>query len=235
MVTGVLLMKKTRYLLMSDLHIGSGRCNIAAVIERIEEHCPETIIIVGDLFEEGVVNNGEMDLVQYLLRNHKKVVRIDGNHDDSYHLPGIDMIKELHWQIGNKRFCAIHGHRLDPCSLIFGQPAIDRFFLLLISLLRMVGFLGYNLSDWLDKYHREFSENLAKKAIKFAARRRIKADVIICGHTHQPMERTVVVKGRKVHYYNLGSCLDGECSYGTIDEDGNFQLHVVPNQNKSNV
>ncbi len=141
---------------------------------------------------------------------------------------GIPARKKYEWTRGGKKFCAIHGDKLDVASFLFDEPLVDKVFYDFLWLFKKINFGGFNAVTWHDSFHDTFSESIAKKAMAYAKKKGI--DVIICGHTHKPLYRNCLGKnGKEVHYFNSGGWIKGLCSsYITIDEHGNVQLHELP-------
>lgn len=129
--------------------------------------------------------------------------------------------------MNGKKFCAIHGHQFDRFCFIFDEPLIDKIFLHFMWLFKMINILGFNAVKWHDSFHDNFSDFIAKKAMKYAKKKNI--DVIICGHTHKPLHFNFSDKnGKKIDYFNCGGWIKDLCSsYITIDKNCKVELYSL--------
>ena len=228
-------MNKTDVLIISDIHLGHASCNAGTLLEFLTNSSFGTLIILGDLFEiGGTISDEQFKILEYLRQMRDKIVYIDGNHDPRHEvlvkeIIGVKPIRKYIWDMGGKRFCAMHGHQFDKFCFIFSLSLIDKLFSKLISFLKMIHFERFSLKRWIDYYHNKFSDHIAKKAIRYAKRRGF--DVMICGHTHVPLELTYRRRKRVIQYFNSGCLVENQCSYITIDKDGNVKLHsMTPNE-----
>ncbi|OGZ64555.1 MAG: hypothetical protein A3A98_03295 [Candidatus Staskawiczbacteria bacterium RIFCSPLOWO2_01_FULL_40_39] len=224
-------MNETDILVISDIHLGSDICNAKMLLETLQSYEYRKLIIVGDLFQDGgVLNDEHFEVIKYLRAYREKIKCIDGNHDPVEEslvngVIGIHVVKKYHWEMNGKKLCAMHGHQFDKWCFIFSEPFIDRFFLNFMWLLKMVTIKGWSLASWFESFHNEFSRRLADRAIKYARKKNI--DMIICGHTHQPVHVKFRGKKSEVDYFNCGAWVENMCSFITIDKDCNIQLHLV--------
>lgn len=227
-------MKRKR--LISDIHIGSEDCKAESLLELLEKSPDdEEWIIVGDLFQEGgVISDKQFEVIEWLRKNRKRVICVDGNHDPIEKgliekIIGINVLKKYEWWVFGKKICAIHGHQFDRLCFFFREPLIDKMFINFLWFLRMINIQGFNVAKWIDNIHNRFSRHIASKAIKYAKKHKI--DVIICGHTHMPSHFVSSDKnGRTIDYYNCGGWIDNPCSFIIIDENCKIELRsIFPN------
>ena len=77
-------MKKIKVyaLVISDVHLGSPDCQALLLLEVLQRYDFELLIIVGDLYQWGQINDEQMEIVDFIRKiGHKNIVYIDGNHD----------------------------------------------------------------------------------------------------------------------------------------------------------
>ena len=231
-------MEKTHTLLISDIHLGSENCHAKLLLGTLQGFDYERIIVIGDLYERGsFICDEQFEIVKYLRANRKKLIYIDGNHDPSLRrvpdrVLGVKAIRKFKWQLGAKRFYAIHGHQFDRFCFIFSEPLIDKMISCAILFLQRMDVRKFHVGRWIDNLHISYSRHVATRACNHARRR--KADYIICGHTHRPgiFSLQSGKTGRAVEYVNCGSWVDDPCSFVTIDADGNLKLHFVSASNQ---
>src|SRR3989338_5631641 len=107
-------MNQTKILIISDVHLGRENCNIKALLEILTSYSFEKLIILGDLFEKRAMIS-QLEFLEYLQKIAAKITYINGNHDPSNEflaerLIGVKPVRKFEWLMGNKKFCAMHGH-----------------------------------------------------------------------------------------------------------------------------
>jgi UDP-2,3-diacylglucosamine pyrophosphatase LpxH len=184
------------------------------------------LIVLGDIIETGgKIKGGEFKVLRYLYKHRRQTRFIDGNHDPAEEslvklIMGKRVLRKYEWYAGGKKLCVIHGHQFDRVLGIFTLPFLDRIFTKTIRCMRKVHIKGYGLNNLISYLHSTYSDRIAKRARKYARHRKRKIDIIICGHTHEPLDRG--------DYYNTGSWVEDVCSFITVSADGVVELHLVP-------
>jgi UDP-2,3-diacylglucosamine pyrophosphatase LpxH len=239
-------MKTASIVIISDIHLRSENCQAKLLLNTLREYDYETLIINGDLIEDDRVhpdnikmNWRQFQLIEYMrarLRKKntaKKIIRIGGNHDFSGHdfinqILGIETLLEYRWEMNGKKFCTIHGHQFD--RFVFKNPLLSKFISNITLFLQKIDSRKRYLTRMIDRFHTKWfrlTEIVAHDAIEFARREGI--DVIICGHTHEGMQRVFTEDGRTIEYWNSGDWTGHRCSFITIDEKGVIELHFFMN------
>src|ERR1039457_1401959 len=239
-------METAPIVIISDIHLRSENCQARLLLHTLNQYDYETLIINGDLIEDdhATSDNIKMNWHQFRfivymrerLRKkhmHKKIVRIGGNHDISGNdfinqVLGIETLQEYRWEMNGKNFCVIHGHQFD--RFVFKNPLLSKFISNITLFLQRIDSRKRHLTRMIDRFHTKWfrlTEIVAKDAMEFARREGI--DVIICGHTHEGMQRVFTEEGRIIEYWNSGDWTGHECSFLTIDEKGTLELHFFAN------
>lgn len=228
---------KIRTLFISDIHLLTQRSQAdkALAILRLFEF--DKLVIVGDLFDVWALKRKfyfdatQLDLIRKILKlivKGKTVVYIRGNHDDEVsnplgelvEIPNFSIVEEhLHTTVDGRKIICIHGHQWDMMVTkrkwlaLLGDRAYS-FSFYLTNLLRKLGF-KFSLSNKL--------KGMAKKIflgyfIECAEHYRYThgADIVMCGHTHQPCMTDV--------YINTGDFVDNN-SFVIECLDGRLELH----------
>ncbi len=238
-------MRRYHTILISDLHLGSGQCNVAVLLVFLRSVLYHRLIIVGDLIENGAtLSDQEMEVIEYFRENRERITIIDGNHDPVEQgmvkaLLGIKVVKKYRWKIRGKEFCALHGHQFHVTSFIFKSWIIDKLFGWTVWFAKKC----YGLSHLVTFLHDKFSWSIARKVIEYAKKRKKlrkqkkqrrfeesdkKEIKIFCGHTHKVLHLVSYHKDKRIVYINLGGFLIGDpCSFGGIDFDGNATVHLI--------
>jgi UDP-2,3-diacylglucosamine pyrophosphatase LpxH len=239
-------MKTVSIVIISDIHLRSENCQAKLLLNTLREYDFETLIINGDLIEDDKVlpdnikmNWHQFQFIEYIrsrLRKKntsKKIIRIGGNHDSSgtdfiNQVLGIETLKEYRWVMNGKTFCVIHGHQFD--RFIFKNPLMSRFISNIILFLQRIDSRKRHLTRMIDTFHTKWfrlTEIVAQEALKFARKEGI--DVIICGHTHEGMQRSLSFDGHTIEYWNSGDWTGLNCSFLTLDINGIVKLHLFAN------
>jgi len=237
-------MKTTSIVIISDIHLRSENCQAKLLLATLREYDYETLIINGDLIEDDRIhpdnvkmNWHQFQFIEYLrsrLRKKntlKQIIRIGGNHDISGNdfinqVLGIETLLEYRWEMNGKKFCVIHGHQFD--RFVFNNPLLSKFISNITLFLQKIDNRKQHLTRMVDKFHTKWfrlTDIVANDAIEFARRQNI--DVIICGHTHEGIQRVSTGKGRTIEYWNSGDWTGHRCSFITINNNGVIELHFL--------
>jgi UDP-2,3-diacylglucosamine pyrophosphatase LpxH len=222
----------TDTLIVSDLHLGIPASRPGDVLDLLRHWRFARLILLGDVFHDRHLQHLGADAWR-LLRHLRElavgggaeVVWIKGNHDREMHdvvalLTGVRMRGSYRWSCGGRSHLALHGDRFD--RFVTNNRRVCS------ALSRAYGFCQRRLSRqgrWpgvIDRLHGHFTdlgEQVAVRASRFAMRRA--ADVVVCGHTHEPAHRRFGHPGPGgVDYYNAGSWVARPASFLAVDADG---------------
>lgn len=235
-----------RSVFISDLHLGSYRCNAPALSNFLARTEPEALYLVGDILDVWALRPGatlpsaHQDVARRifeLARIGTRVVLIPGNHDDVFlrladmMLPGIEVRRDCIVETGQgARYLVIHGHEQDAYFGSTGYVA------------RVGSRIGERVGEIVHAVvasRREAErrptagrrlrvKRLVSGASRFeqalAAEARSRgADGVICGHLHVPADADI----DGVHYLNCGDWLR-HCSAVTEDATGAMNLQYWP-------
>ncbi len=236
-------MIKVDTIIASDFHLGSENCQAKLCLDTLLQYQCKRLILNGDLVEDDQVfsfetkmNWHQFQLIEHFRRMLKKemgvkLIRTAGNHDCSGHdfmnqVLGIKSLKKKLWKVNGKVFCVIHGHQFD--RFVFKNRFLSKVISKIFLFLQKYDTRSRTFSRWLDRLHGRWfrlSELVAQGAIGYAHKKKI--DVIICGHTHQPLRLVDCKNGHTVCYWNTGGWTDTECSFLTIDDQGEVTLRAA--------
>jgi len=219
-------------LIVSDIHLGSNVARPKEVLELLQSFNFKRLILLGDIFDDlnfRRLKKEHWNLLSYIrkLSNPGKnieVVWVEGNHDEGLinklsHLIGIEAHMEYEFEICGNKILAIHGHQFDRflnenvfisniASFIYNKiQKYDR------DRQTVSRFIKRKSKGWLRLSHK-----VADSAIEYAKRKN--KDTIICGHTHQILQKT----SGGVTYFNTGCWTDIPSTYITIDFEGNVRI-----------
>jgi len=238
---------KTHYktIILSDLHLGISNSRVKEVVEFLQKHTCDTLILNGDIIDGWQLRkSGEWKkrhtrffriLMKYLYKYNTKIIYLRGNHDDFLDeiLPfsfGPFVIKRTHiLQSGDKKYYVIHGDIFDTVTTK-------------LKWLSKLGDTGYTFLLWLNRHYNHYR---AKKGLPYyslsqVVKAKVKSavsfisdfeeqlsevarangcDGIICGHIHQAANKEI----NGIHYLNSGDWVE-TMSALTESEDGEWKI-----------
>lgn len=244
-------MEKIRTLFISDVHLGTKKCQAEKLLEVFKNYDFEQLVIVGDFIDLTSLkrkfywNESHSTVIQKILRFSRKGVKVNyilGNHD--HYLRGL--IKESNLNIGDIEisdemfYMTMKGESIYICHG-------DQFdgFVRLHPFLYMIGDFAYELSFKINKIYNKirsvfgleywslskFLKSKVKDAISFVndfkllslmKLKEVDCDAIMIGHIHTPAIEEIEDK----NYYNTGDFCES-CSYIIEDLEGNIILRYI--------
>ena len=244
-------MEKVRTLFISDIHLGTKKCQADKLLEVFKIYEFDQLIIIGDFIDLTSLKRkfywteDHSTVIQKILRLSRKGVKINyilGNHDhylrglikeSNINIGDIEISDELFYQtINGESIYICHGDqfdgfiRLHPFLYMIGDFAYEFSFKINTLYNKIRKFFG--LEYWsLSK----FLKSKVKDAISFIndfkllSVKKLKemgSDSIMIGHIHTP----TIEKIEDNNYYNTGDFCES-CSYIIEDLDGNIILKFI--------
>jgi len=227
-------LNKVDTIIISDVHLGSEVARPKQIVEMLSQYTFNRLILLGDIFDNlnfarlKKEHWGLLSVVRKLSnpKRNIEVVWVEGNHDEGLseimsHLIGIDVFKEYSWVLNSKKFLAIHGHQFD--RFLNENIVISAVSSFIYDRIQRWGnekqtvarFLKSKSKGWL-----RLAKKIADGAVEYGRHR--KADVVICGHTHQAEKHSYPEKN--IMYYNSGCWTDIPSSYLLIYESGEVEI-----------
>ena len=235
-----------RTIWISDLHLGTPRCQAKRLLEFLHATESDTLYLVGDIIDGWQLKRrwyweqSHNNVVQTVLKKAKKgtnVIFVPGNHDEAIRqfinldFGGIKIRDELvHTTANGKRMLVLHGDRFDG----------------VIACAKWIAYVGDNLYSVVLEFNRWFNswraraglpywslsqylKSKVKNAVNYinsfedalaaeAAKRGL--DGVICGHIHTPEIRNV----NGITYCNDGDWVE---SLSALVEDPSGELRLV--------
>ena len=244
-------MKKVRTLFISDVHLGTKKCQADKLLEVFKNLEFENLVIVGDFIDLTALKRrffwkeDHSTVIQKVLRMSRKGIKVTyiiGNHD--YYLRGL--IKENNINIGDIELCdeKYYWTKKDEIIYICHGDKFDGF-IRLHPFLYLIGDMAYEWSFKINKVYNwfrklfglqywslsKFLKSRVKDAISFINDFKklamIQIDETSCnsimiGHIHTP----AIEKIEEKFYYNTGDFCES-CSYLVETLEGDIELHYV--------
>jgi len=241
-------MKKIKTLFISDIHLGTPKCQADKLLQVLRDYDYEELVIVGDFIDLTSLkrkfywNPDQSTVIQKILRSSRKGVKVTyilGNHD--YFLRGL--IKEENINLGDIIICDEYFYKTSKGERIYICHG-DQFdgFIRLHPFLYVLGDWAYEMSfkinKWYNKLRKVFGldywslsqylKSTVKNAISFIndfkrlsiqTVKEKECDSIMIGHIHTP----AIEKIENWTYYNTGDMVES-CSYLIETLDGDINL-----------
>ena len=231
-----------KYIIASDLHLGTKHSKAKEFLQFIEENPCEQLILNGDIVDGWALQRGtkwrtsHTKVIAKLIKlsTKQKVVWIRGNHDDFLKdFTGTNLgnikIREDYIITTDKRYFIFHGDIIDVFITQYG-------------FLAKIGSVGYDVALFLNDIYNVYRKwrklpyySISQKikegvkiatnyvndfettAIKMAGDKM--CDGVICGHIHQPAARMIGDK----HYLNSGDWVENMTAI-CIDKNNIIQI-----------
>ena len=218
---------------ISDVHLGTYGCHAAELLHYLRSIQPRLLILNGDIidiwnFSKRYFPAAHLEVISEICRlasSGTRVVYITGNHDEL--LRKYSDLSLGNFQITDKLVMEING---QMCWIFHGD-VFDASTKGSAKILAKLGGKGYDLLilinsfiNWtlklFGKEKMSFSKKVkagVKKAVAWidnfeqtAAELAIekKYDYVICGHIHQPQQRTITTGKGSVQYLNSGDWVE---------------------------
>lgn len=242
---------KVKTLFISDVHLGTSKCQADKLLQVLKDYEFEKLVIVGDFIDLTSLKRkfywkpDHSTVIQKILRASRKgtkVIYILGNHD--YFLRGL--IKEDNINLGDILICDEYFYETSKGEKIYICHG-DQFdgFIRLHPFLYVLGDWAYEMSFKINKFYNklrkvfgmeywslsQYLKSKVKNAISFINDFKIlsikkveevSCDSIMIGHIHTP----AIEKIGEKNYYNTGDFCE-TCSFLYEDLDGNVKLVIL--------
>lgn len=227
---------------ISDVHLATLASKAKPLLKYLKSIHPKILVLNGDIidtwrFSRNYFPKSHMKVIRQLLKMIEKgiqVVYITGNHDDVFRkfnvtrLGNFSIVNQFELNIKDQKIWIFHGDVFD--HIIHHSPRMVKIFAaayglltafnhLLNGVLRFFGrgetILYKSMKDRIEK-DRKILTNFEKSAANAAINKNV--DLVICGHTHVPVDKTITTDKGTVRYINCGDwvmnftaaeCLDG--------------------------
>ena len=232
---------------ISDVHLATLASKAKPLLQYLKSIQPQTLVLNGDIidswrFSRNYFPKAHLKVIRQLVKMIEKgvqIVYITGNHDDVFRkfnntrLGNFSIVNQLELNQANQKVWISHGDVFDhiihhsPWLAKFGAAAyglLTVFNKMVNKVLRAFGgadmILYKSMKDRILKEKKVLTN--FEKAIGRAALSK-NVDLVICGHTHIPVDKTISSENGQVRYINCGDWVEhfsaAEC------HDGNWSLN----------
>ncbi len=217
-----------RYIVTSDIHLGSKHCRAELFNQLIERLHPDIgLTLAGDVVDDPRkrLTGADAKAVRLLAQRSEgsKVIWVNGNHDDQ-HRPTSPGKIEFHqtYRIDD-RLLVTHGDRFD--NVMPHNGWFISCFRFLHAMRIRLGAPPVHVADYAKKFHALYSflrSNVRQNAMENA--REVGVSAIACGHVHYAEETGT----DGIRYFNLGAWTE-EPSYCLLLGYDSMELLPTPN------
>lgn len=235
---------------ISDVHLGTYGSHAADLLNYLSQIKPKILVLNGDIidiwnFKKRFFPASHSEVLRKLLKLASQGVRIfyiPGNHDEAlrkytgFKLGNIKIVDKLILELDGQKHWIFHGDVFDASTK--GSARI----------LARLGGKGYDLLIWANHLINRALTFFGREKMSFS--KRIKASVkravswinnfeetaielairddyqfVICGHIHQPQQRTETRNGKSTTYLNSGDWVENLTALEYGDKRWNIYHH----------
>ncbi len=240
---------------ISDVHLATVASKAKPLLKYLKSIHPRTLVLNGDIidswrFSRNYFPKAHLKVIRQVVRMIEKgvkVVYITGNHDDVFRkfnntkLGNFRIVNQLELKTGHQNVWIFHGDVFD--HIIHHSPWLAKFGAAAYGLLTVFNkFLNVVIRTFGGKdmiLYKSMKDRILKEkkvlsnfelAIANAALNR-NMDLVICGHTHLPVDKIISSDQGEIRYINCGDwvehfsaaeCLDGNWSlnyFNTVSDE----------------
>ena len=231
---------------ISDVHLATLASKAKYLLKYLKSINPKMLVLNGDIidswrFSRNYFPKAHLKVIRQVVKMMEKgvqVIYITGNHDDVFRkfnntrLGNFSIVNQLELTIENQKIWIFHGDVFD--SIIHHSPRLAKFgaaaYGLLTVINRMMNFIirifgGHDILLYKSMKDRISNERKVltnfELAIANAALSK-EIDLVICGHTHIPVDKTITNDKGSIRYINCGDWLENYTAAECMD--GNWTL-----------
>lgn len=228
-----MLKRKLQVVIISDVHLGTYGCHATELVQYLKSIEPEILVLNGDIidgwaFSKRYFPASHMQVFKEItsfISKGTKVYYITGNHDEmlrrysGFTLGNFHLDDKLMLDIDGKKTWIFHGDVFDASTngaakwlAKLGGKGYD----ILILLNRFINFILTLFGRDKMSFSKKVKASV-KRAVSWigdfeqcAAEMGIQKgyDFVICGHIHQPQDRTIHTADGSIRYLNSGDWIE---------------------------
>lgn len=223
--------RKLEVSVISDLHLATRACKAKTILKYLKSINPDTLVLNGDIidswrFSRNYFPKPQLKVVRQIIKMLEKGVHvfyITGNHDEflrkfnQTEIGKLKIVNQLVLELDGKKTWIFHGDLFDHIihkakwlakigAAAYGLLTVINYAINVI--LKPFGVKEFILYKSLKKRIGNDNRPTAfEKAIAATAAAR-GFQTVICGHTHVPKDKIVMMPGAPVHYINCGDWVE---------------------------
>jgi len=247
--------RKLDIAVISDFHMATLACKAKPLLKYLKSVQPKRLVLNGDIidswrFSRNYFPKVHLKVIRQIVKMIEKgvqVIYITGNHDDVFrkfnntHLGNFSIVNQLELTVNKQRVWIFHGDVFD--HIIHHSPWLAKLgaaaygFLTLFN--RMINvfikacsgkemILYKSMKDRIKQRH-EVLTNFEKAIANAAISKNV--DLVICGHTHIPVDKSVHTDNGTIRYINCGDWVEHYSAAECVD--GNWSLNYYQSDSEA--
>jgi UDP-2,3-diacylglucosamine pyrophosphatase LpxH len=234
--------RKLDIVVISDVHLATLASKAKTLLDYLKSIQPRMLVLNGDIidswrFSRNYFPKSHLKIIRQIVKMIEKgteVVYITGNHDDVFRkfnntkLGNFSIVNQLELTVGGQKVWIFHGDVFDriihhsPWLAKFGAAAygyLTAFNRVLNAFLRFFGgkeMILYKSMKYRISKEKKVLNNFELAIANAAFSKNI--DLVICGHTHIPADKTTQNEHGTLRYINCGDWVENysaaECLNG---------------------
>ncbi|WP_163709923.1 UDP-2,3-diacylglucosamine diphosphatase [Mangrovibacterium lignilyticum] len=247
--------RKLEVSVISDLHLATRACKAKTILKYLKSINPGILVLNGDIidswrFSRNYFPKPQLKVVRQIIKMLEKGVHvfyITGNHDEflrkfnQTEIGKLKIVNQLILELDGKKTWVFHGdlfdHIIHKAKWLAKIGAAAYGLLTVINnglnfILKPFGVKEFILYKSLKKKSGNDSRPSAFERAIAATAAAQNYQTVICGHTHAPKDKIVMMPGKPVHYINCGDWVE----HFTAAEynDGKWELHYFEDSDEEN-
>ena len=228
---------------ISDVHLATLASKAKPLLNYLKLIQPRMLVLNGDIidswrFSRNYFPKAHLKVIRQLVKmieNGVQVVYITGNHDDVFRkfnntrLGNFSIVNQLELSINKQKIWIFHGDVFD--HVIHHSPWLARLGAAAYGLLTVINkilnglmrlFGGKDMILYKSMKDRILKEKKVLTNFELAiANAAISKDInlVICGHTHIPVDKTVITDKGTIRYVNCGDWVEHFSAAECVDGD----------------
>jgi UDP-2,3-diacylglucosamine pyrophosphatase LpxH len=233
--------RKLDIAVISDVHLATLASKAKSLLKYLKSIQPKVLVLNGDIidswrFSRNYFPKSHLKVIRQIVKMIEKgvqVVYITGNHDDVFRkfnntrLGNFSIVNQLELNIGDQKVWIFHGDVFDriihhsPWLAKFGAAAygyLTAFNRMLNATFRVFGgkeMILYKSMKYRISKEKKVLTNFEQAIANAAFSKNI--DLVICGHTHIPTDKTTTTDKGTVRYINCGDWVENYSSAECLD------------------
>jgi len=235
---------------ISDFHLATMASKAKPLLKYLKSIQPKTLVLNGDIidswrFSRNYFPKAHLKVIRQLLKMIEKgvqVVYITGNHDDVFRkfnntrLGNFSIVNQLEMDMNGQKTWIFHGDVFDhiihhsPWLAKLGAAAygfltlFNKFINVFLKLFSGKEMILYKSMKYRIAKRKAVLTNFEKAIANAAISKNV--DLVICGHTHIPVNKLITNEKGSVRYINCGDWVEHFSAAECIDGVWNLNYFV---------
>lgn len=223
--------RKIKVSVISDLHLATRACKAKQVLRYLKSINPQTLVLNGDIidswrFSRNYFPKPHLKVVRQLIKMMEKGVKIyyiTGNHDEFLRkfnqtkIGKLKIVNQLVLDMDGQKTWIFHGdlydHIIHKAKWLAKVGAAAYGLITVINNgvnlgLKLFGQKEVILYKSLKKKAKNKNRPTAFETAIAATAAARQYQTVICGHTHVPTDKHILMPGKPIHYINCGDWVE---------------------------